>query len=173
MKKVFMALVIVVFAVSSIFLISGIFIKTQRNKQISEKISKLPSFTFMTLANGSFNSSEIRNGPVVIIRFHRECEHCQYEISEVLKSNLTASGTTLILVSSDHPDSIRKFLSKFNYSDYPSVIPLADTSYVFGDIFGSNIIPANYIYNKELDLVKVLPGEVKTGTILKYLGVSE
>jgi hypothetical protein len=103
------------------------------------------------------------------VRFHRECEHCQYEISELFKSNIPDYSATVILVSSDYPDSIRRFLSKFKYADYPSVIPLADTSFVFGDIFGSDIIPSNYIYNRDLDLIKVLSGEVKTETILKYL----
>jgi thiol-disulfide isomerase/thioredoxin len=169
MRRIILGIVILVFAVSVTFLVSGILAKTTKHKQLSEKISKLPSFSFTTLTNESFNSSQIKNGPVLIIRFHPECEHCQYEISEILKSNIPASGTTVIMISSAHPDSIRRFLSQFNYSDYPSVIPLADTSYIFGDIFGSDIVPSNYIYNRELDLVKVLPGEVKTETILKYL----
>ena len=169
MRKVILAVFISVFAISALFLVAGIIKKAQKHNQISEKISKLPSFSFITLTNDTFNSSEIKRGPVLVVRFHRECEHCQYEISELLKSSITGCGARVILVSSDYPDSIRQFLSKFKYTDYPSVIPLADTSYDFGDIFGSDIIPSNYIYNKELDLVKVLSGEVKTETILKYL----
>jgi hypothetical protein len=173
MKKILLDVIIVVFALSSTFLISGIVKKTQKHKQITEKISRLPSFSFMTLTNDSFNSSEIRKGPVLVIRFHPECEHCQYEISEILKSIIPASGAFVIMVSSADPDSIRKFMHQFDYSDYPAIIPLIDTSYIFGDIFGSDKIPSNYIYNKELNLVKVLYGEVKTETILKYLCGSE
>ena len=169
MKKIILVVVILFFGVSVTFLVSGIVKKIQKQDQIAGKLSRLPSFSFVTLTNQPFNSSEIMSGPVLLIRFHQECEHCQYEISEILKSNIPASGTKIILVSSDDPDSIRKFLSRFNYSDYPSVIPLADTAYIFGDIFGSDIVPSNYIYNKELGLVKVLHGEVKTETILKYL----
>lgn len=169
MRRIILIVVILLFALSATFLVSGIVKKIQKQTQLAERLSKLPSFSFATLTNESFNSSEIRRGPVLLIRFHPECEHCQYEISGILKSNIPSSGTTVILVSSADPDSIRKFLNRFNYSDYPSVIPLADTSYIFGDIFGSDIVPSNYIYNKELELVKVLHGEVKTETILKYL----
>jgi thiol-disulfide isomerase/thioredoxin len=169
MRKTIVVVVISLFTVTTTFLVSGILKKIQKQNLIVEKVSKLPLFSFTTLTDGSFSSSEIRSGPVLLIRFHPECEHCRYEISEILKSNIPASGISIILVSDADPDSIRKFLSRFNYSDYPSVIALADTSYLFGDIFGSEIVPSNYIYNKELELVKILNGEVKTETILKYL----
>lgn len=169
MRRIILFVVILLFAVSATFLVSGIFKKIQKQSRITEKISTLPSFSFLTLNDRSFSSSDIKSGPVLLIRFHPECEHCQYEISEILKSDIPASGTSIILVSGAEPDSIKEFLNQFNYSDYPSVIALADTSYSFGDIFGSEIIPSNYIYNKELELVKVLHGEVKTETILKYL----
>jgi thiol-disulfide isomerase/thioredoxin len=169
MRKIILVLVILLFAVSAIFLVSGIIKKIQKQNRITENISLLPSFSFVTLTDQTFNSSEIKEGPVLLIRFHPDCEHCQFEISELLKSDIPASGTSIILVSGADPESIKQFLNPFNYSDYPSVIALADTSYSFGDIFGSEIIPSNYIYNKELELVKVLHGEVKTETILKYL----
>ena len=173
MRRVIIGVFIIIFALSAIFLFSGILRKIQKQKLITEKIQRLPSFSFITLNNHSFNSSEIRKGPVLVIRFHPECEHCQYEISEILNSNIPVSGAYVIMVSSADPDSIRKFIKRFNLSDYPAIIPLADTSYIFGDIFGSDIIPSNYIYNKELELVKVLNGEVRTETLLKYLVGSE
>jgi thiol-disulfide isomerase/thioredoxin len=173
MRKIILGVVITIFVLSTTFLILRMINKVQKHKQITEKIARLPSFSFMTLTHETFNSSEIRKGPVLVIRFHPECEHCQYEISEILKSNIPASGASVIMVSSADPDSIRKFISQFDYSEYPAIITLTDTSYLFGDIFGSDIVPSNYIYNKELDLVKVLYGEVKTETILKYLKGSE
>jgi hypothetical protein len=109
----------------------------------------------------------VKNWPEMLTRM--VCEYCQYEISEVLKSKIPSSGVKILMVSSYRVDSIKRFLDPFNYSDFPSVIPLADTSYMFGDIFGNEAIPSNYIYNKELKLTKVIHGEVKTETIIKYL----
>jgi len=173
MRRIIQFLVILLFAVSATLLVSGIINKIQKQNRITEKISSLPSFSFVTLTDQIFNSSEIKKGPVLLIRFHPECEHCQYEISEILKSDIPFSNTWIILVSDADPDSMKKFLDQFNYSNYPSVIALSDTSYSFGDIFGSEIIPSNYIYNKELELVKVLHGEAKTESIQKYLGEIE
>jgi thiol-disulfide isomerase/thioredoxin len=173
MRKIILGAVVIGFVLLATFLITGVINKMQRQTQIKEKIETMPSFSFMTLTNETFNSSEIKIGPVLIVRFHPECEHCQYEVSEILKSNVPESGVKVILISSATPDSVKSFLNQFNYLRFPSIILLIDTSYVFSDIFGSDIVPSNYIYNRELELVKVLQGETKTETILKYLKVSE
>jgi hypothetical protein len=173
MRKVILTVVILFFAITVIYLITNILIKVQKQKTLTEKISVFPSFSFMTLTNETFNSSDIQQGPILLVRFHPECEHCQYEISEILKSSIPSSDVKILLVSSYQIDSIKRFLDQFNYSDFPSVIPLADTSYSFGDIFGNEAIPSNYIYDKDLKLVKVMHGEMKTETIIKYLAESE
>jgi hypothetical protein len=173
MRKIVLSTVILVFVMASSFLIYGTVSKIQKHQITTEKISKLPFFSFLTINNKSFTSNEIKKGPVLIVRFHPECEHCQYEITELLNSDIPSSGINIILVSSAPRDSIRKFLDQFNLADYPSVIPLVDTSYFFGDVFGSDYVPSNYLYNKEHNLVKAIPGEVKTETILKYLLVGE
>jgi hypothetical protein len=172
MRKIILAIFLIGFTLSLALLISGVSNKILKVKQINEKIAVLPSFSFSTLAKDDFHSSEIKEGPVLIVRFHPECEHCQYEISQIFKSDIPLVSKVL-LISSDHPDSISKFLCQFNSSYYPSVITLADTTDSFSGIFGKDIIPSNYIYNKELKLVKVLLGEVKIETIHKYLQLSE
>jgi hypothetical protein len=173
MRKIVLESIVVLFTLTAVLLITGMIKKIHRQNQIKERISTLPSFSFLTLDETKFNSSEIEKGPVLIVRFHPECEHCQYELTEFLKSEIPSLAAKVILISSAEPDSIRGFLARLNYMDYPSVIALADTSYKFGDIFGNDIIPSNYIYNKELDLVKVLHGEVRTETVIKYLRMSE
>jgi thiol-disulfide isomerase/thioredoxin len=173
MKKIILIILLVVFSISIILLLTGVSSKMVKEKQINEKISMLPSFSFKTLAKEDFHSSDIKNGPVLIVRFHPECEHCQYEISQIFRSEIPELVSRTLLISSDHPDSIRKFLYQFNKIDYPSIIALADSSDSFGSIFGKDIVPSNYIYNKELKLVKVIFGEVKTETILKYIKVNE
>jgi hypothetical protein len=169
MKKIVLGAIIIGFTLSIVFLISGIIEKIHLQTQIKEKTTKLPLFSCMKLNNDIFNSLEIESGPVLIVQFHPECDHCRYEISEILKSDIPDFTTKVILISNAHPDSIKRFLSQFNYDDFPSVIPLVDNSNSFGEIFGNYSIPSNYIYNKDLNLITVLKGEVKTETILKYL----
>ena len=108
MRKIILVVVLIVFALSATLLGLGIGSKIQKQRQIAEKIQQLPSFSFSTLTGKSFSSSEIRKGPVLIIRFHPECEHCQYEITEILKSNIPVSGTLVIMVSSADKDYYKR-----------------------------------------------------------------
>jgi hypothetical protein len=173
MKKLILGSVILIIFIIVSFLVIGINRKMKNQKDINEKISRLPSFSFKTLEGTSFESSDIKQGPILIVHYHPECEHCQYEIAEILNSAIPESFKNVILVSSAHPDSIRRFLNRLNSCDFPSIISLADTLSSFADTFGRSPIPSSYIYNRKLNLVKVLHGEVKTETILKYLRESE
>ncbi len=169
MRKTVGVIIAVVFAGSVLLLLTGIVNKINRVRQASDKIKTFPAFSFLTLDNELFNSSDISHGPLLVVLFHPECEHCHYEISELMESSISLSGSTVMLVASAVPDSIRKFIGRFNNISNTGFFLLADTSCQFGDIFGSNVVPTNYIYDKDLKLVKVLHGEVKTETILKYL----
>ncbi len=169
MKRIISALIITIFFITAGLLIFGMTGKVQKNKELEQMIKKLPEFSFMTLNGESFNSADIRSGPVLVVRFHPECEHCRYEISGIMKSDLPLSGAKIILVSNAEKDTVKNFLRQFDLSAYPNIKTLIDPSFKFGELFGSNIIPANFLYNKDLYLIKAFNGEVKTETILKYL----
>lgn len=169
MRKLIKFLVITGVFVFVAFLIYGI-LKKADEKVISERsISALPRFSFITLSDSSFMSDSITEGPLLILRFHPECEHCQYEISEISKSNIPSSGVKLLLITSADRNSVMKFLGQFDFPDDETVIPLFDPDGTFYKYFGKDIVPSSYIYNKELKLVKALYGEYKVETIIKYL----
>jgi thiol-disulfide isomerase/thioredoxin len=151
----------------------GIVHKSKDSNAISKNISKFPSFSFITLKDTSFNSQIIKEGPVLIIKFHPECEHCKYEISEIVKSNLANSGVKVLLISSADRRSVSKYLNQFNISEISGIIPMLDTAFIFSNLFGKDIVPSNFIYNRKLELVKVLYGEYKIEAIMKYFKYCE
>jgi thiol-disulfide isomerase/thioredoxin len=169
MRKVFLGFVITFIVFLAALLLRGIVRKVYNNEVIAENIARFPAFSFMTLSNEPFNSKDIKEGPVLVVHFHPECEHCRYEISEIFRSHIPESFTSVILVSAAHPDTIKVFLSRFNLYDFARVIALADTAYKFEDIFGKGIIPSSYIYNRKLELIKVFHGEVKPQIILNSI----
>ncbi len=173
MKRLIIISVIAIFILTLSFLVFGITRKTKEKALIEEQISKLPSFSFITLEKTLFNSDSIKEGPILIVRFHPECEHCQYEISELLRNRIPELGVKVLLISGAGRDMVISFLDQFNITEKQCIIPLLDTAYVFSEIFGADIIPSNYIYNRNLELVKVLKGEYKVESILKYLELGE
>ncbi len=173
MRRYILILIIAVFTLLISYFAYSIIRKTLKSKILYEQISRLPSFSFTTMDGDSYNSGTITEGPVLIVRFHPECEHCQYEISEIVKSKIPASGVTVLLISDASRDMVEKFLEQYNLSEGQRVIPLLDKAFIFKEIFGQDIVPSNYIYNKDLKLVKTLFGEYKIESILNYLGLSE
>jgi hypothetical protein len=173
MRRLIIISVIIIFILMISFFVYGIARKAKEQVIIEGQISKLPSFSFTTLQNTKFDSQTITEGPVLIVRFHPECEHCQHEISELLNSTVSGSGVKILLISGAERNMVIRFLDQFNLAEKPEVITLLDTAYVFGEIFGKDLVPSNYIYNEELELVKILAGEYKIETILKYLAEGE
>lgn len=170
MRKLIIFTVIIGALSLLIFFIYGIIRKADNKSESEKNISVLPRFSFMTLTDARFDSDSITEGPVLIIRYNPECEHCQYEISEVSKSSIPSSGIKLLLITTEDRNSVVKFLEPFDLLGDRNVIPLLDTDGTFYRIFGKDYVPSSYIYNKELKLVKALYGEYKIETILKYLG---
>jgi|WetSurMetagenome_2_1015567.scaffolds.fasta_scaffold00040_4 hypothetical protein len=172
MKRITLVTVASVFIVSLSFLVGSTINKVNAKKLRLEKIEKLPSFTFLSLDYISYSSSEILHGPLILVHFHPECEHCRYEISELSKSKLSESGIKIILISSANIVAVKQFLIELPLSKTNDFITLLDTAYTFEEIFGRGVIPTTYLYDKDLHLIKVLSGECKIETIHKLINES-
>jgi cytochrome oxidase Cu insertion factor (SCO1/SenC/PrrC family) len=102
----------VVFVVT--LLVGGIVSKKTKASERSSRISTLPDFTLPSVDGYLFNTGEISEGSVLIIYFHPECEHCQYEISSLVKSNIPESGVKILLISDAGSQQIKSFLEQFD-----------------------------------------------------------
>jgi hypothetical protein len=173
MKRIFLFLIITLLFIVFSVLITGIYKKIKYYTDAEKQISVLPIFSLPELNGTSFSTSEIDAGPVLIVRFHPECEHCRYELKEILNSKLVEKQNKVLLISNSSKENVSAFLSQFDINGRENIIPLLDTAFLLSDIFRKDVIPSNYIYDKELKLVKALYGEYKTETILKYLESSE
>lgn len=169
MRRLFTVLVISFFVLALVAAISGVSIKIHSIRKLNARISHLPNFSFVRLDTGLYRSSEIREGPVLIIHFHPECEHCRYELTELQKSEIPESGAVIVLISGAGRDSVEAFFRRIRFEPVHPFTVLADTANVFGEIFGNEVIPCNIIYDRSLHLVKILNGEVKSETLIKYL----
>jgi len=169
MKKVILVSVILIFTALLLMLISGIIYKAEAYDKISDSVKRLPDFSFLTIDNDTLDSSDILCGPLLIMHFHPECEHCKYETKSILESKLPLMQCRVLMITEAPSDSVKKFYDAFELYKYPSISVLLDPAYMFSEKFGSHIIPSNYIYNKNLEIVKVLKGEYRPETIIKYM----
>lgn len=152
-----------------ILLIVGTIMKKNKADDIRQRISTLPDFTLPALDRSIFNSSEISEGPLLVMYFHPECEHCQFEISSLIKSNIPGSGAKILLISYEGGKKIRLFMQQFDIKNDSIFTVLSDTAFVFSELFRTDVIPTNFIYSENLRLVKTLKGETSIETLTKYL----
>jgi thiol-disulfide isomerase/thioredoxin len=147
----------------------GIYGKTLKKKMANERIKSLPVFSFKTLDDNIFRSDQLRREPVLILFFHPECEHCKYQITNLLKSELMFQGLQIILVSDAEKEAVKSFVKDYGLLKYTGLIILVDNTYSFKEYFGTDVVPSLFIYNKEHKLVRFFQGEVRQETVLKYL----
>lgn len=165
LAKILVAAIVVVITL----LVGGIVSKKMQSSERSARISTLPDFTLPSIDGYLFSTKEISEGSVLIIYFHPECEHCQYEISSLIKSNIPDSGVKILLITDAGSQQVISFLEQFDIKNDTIYEVLYDTAFVFRRIFGVEIVPSHFIYNEDLKLVKSLKGETRIEAIEKYL----
>jgi peroxiredoxin len=170
MKKVISGLLLSAIIIIVLLLTAAIVTRASRARELGERLETLPDFTIPSIDGSIFRSSEILTGPLLVTYFHPECEHCRYEISSLLESNIAEGNVKVVLISYAGRTQIVTFMKQFDIKRETPLWVLCDTAFVFRATFGTEIIPSNFIYDKELKLVKVWKGEVKSETLIKYLG---
>lgn len=86
-----------------------------RKKEISDRISDLPSFQFKHLANNEFyNESDLPDGQMVFI-FHvnSTCDFCRYEAKSIKKELQKFEDAILIFISNEEEVAIQDFAKEY------------------------------------------------------------
>jgi peroxiredoxin len=170
MKRIIKIALFVILMFFMGYMLSVIIKKVKRRNLITEQIQSIPQFSFMNSLNQNvFSNDSIENEKAcLIIYYHSECDHCQYEAEEISKYSEQFENYQVIMISFEPVENILIFREKYNLNQ-PFIKFLQDTKYQFDDIFGHSPIPTLFIYNKDKTLVKQFKGEVKVESLLKYL----
>lgn len=146
-------------------------VKIKQKQVIQKNIEHLPNFTFYHPEdNSQFRpSSLVANQSILLIYFNSECEHCQYEASEIFKQQSQFKDTQILMVSSESIKAIESFSKKYKLGQIPFLRVLKVDAEAFYHTFGSLSVPSIFIYDTKQSLVKTFKGEVKVEKLLEYL----
>lgn len=140
-------------------------------REVAESIQTLPKACFESLNGGHICVDEFDNRkPTVIIYFHPECEHCQYEASEIGKNAQQFEKANMIMITPD--DSIKRleeFASNYHLWEVDNLAILIDRKREFKKRFGSAVSPSVFIYDADRKLLKMYKGEVKIEAIINLI----
>jgi len=169
MKRKIAKFLLVVPIILLVLLVAAILARKARSEDGAERIRMLPDLVLTDINGEAFNTARLTSGPLLITFFHPECEHCRYEITSLISNDSLNCSASIILVSYAGKTEIRSFLQEFKISDTSRMHIIYDPDLKMNELFGANIIPANFIYNDNLRLVKIFKGPVRPETIMKYL----
>ncbi len=140
-------------------------------KEVTNRIQTLQHACFESLNGGQICIDEFDSRkPTVIIYFHPECEHCQYEALEIGRNARRFEEANLIMVTPD--DSIKRlkdFASNYHLWEVDNLAILIDRKREFKKRFGSAVAPSVFIYGTDRKLVKTYKGETKIEAIINSL----
>ncbi|MDP3434845.1 MAG: redoxin domain-containing protein [Bacteroidota bacterium] len=145
--------------------------KTSQSKQETEnRIQILQHCCFASLEGKQICIDEFDPIlPIVIIYFHPECEHCQYEAREIGIHASEFANVNLLMVTPDNSiQRIKDFAAENHLWEIDNFELLLDKSNTFKRSFGTTTIPSVFIY-KNKNLIKKYIGETKIEAILMVI----
>jgi len=170
MKKYF-KIVILTFAIGLIgFLSLNIVIKLKDNKNVANRIQKIPDFKLTTLSGTFFLKNDLPSQTkILFIYFNSNCDLCQVEAEEINKHIKLFRNTQIVFVSSQTNEEILDFAKKYKLLNHENVDVLCDIQDSFSDLFDVNSIPYCLIYDKNQQLIKKIEGATTVKSLLKLL----
>lgn len=169
MKRTFGKILLLIPACLIVLLVGAFLTKKAKAEEAAEKIRKLPLLTLTDINGKAFSTAHLARGPLLLTFFHPDCEFCKYEISALIANDDISEKLIILLVSYADMNEILSFVKQVGIKDSSGMHIIHDSDLKFSNMFGADIIPANYMYNDSLELVKVFKGSVRPETILKYL----
>lgn len=170
MKKAIKPISLIIIFLLLGYMSSSIYTSNKENKATAERVKNIPPFSFNDLHGYTFKNTDLSlQQNCLLIYFHPNCEHCQYEASLFIPNMKELSSYQILMISSDSIQNIKKFEEDYHLNEMDNIVMLHDPNYDFEKIFGTKMIPTSFIYNKNQRLKKIFKGEVKIEAILKNL----
>lgn len=125
----------------------------------------------MQLTNGQqYTSAQLAKGPVVLIYFSPDCEHCQAFTKDLIKNYPVVANKQVIMVTFQAMDMLKPFVTQYNLNKYLNLkVGTEGTSYVVQHYYQIRSFPYIAIYDKNGNLVKTYEGEQPHAEIFKTL----
>jgi len=144
-----------------------VFALTSQAQSVSNKIAPFQ----MRLTNGQqFTSSQLAKGPVVLIYFSPDCEHCQDFTKDLVKNYQVVANKQVVMVTFQSMEMLKPFVKNYSLANYSNIkVGTEGTSYIVQRYYGIRSFPYIAIYDKSGNLVKTYEGEQPHAEIFKTL----
>ena len=135
-----------------------------------KKNQSLPDFSFESINNKlTINARSLSlDTPRVFIYFNSNCDHCQKQISEILKNYNDINKIYLYLISTESIAALDTFSNKYSIFRYRNIMVVRDFSYFFPIHYRITTTPSLVLFSKKNYSGIVLTGNHSVVNILNY-----
>jgi peroxiredoxin len=171
MKRFLKYLVGIVLLAIGCWLVTHTYQSYQAKKETENRIQTLQHCCFESLSGGQICVDEFDpRKPTVIIYFHPECEHCQYEASEIgMQAEQFEKANMILITPDDSTKRVETFAVKYNLWEVDNLTILIDRNNQFKNHFGTSVFPSVFIYGLDKKLLKMYKGETKIEAIINII----
>lgn len=171
MRKFLKYLLLALLLIVCFWLVTRTYQSYQSKKEAAERVQTLQHVCFELLTGGTVCIDEFDSRkPTFIIYFHPECEHCQYEASEIGKQSEQFAKANMILITPDDSTKrVEAFAAKYHLWEVDNLVVLLDRNHQFLKSFGTAVFPSVFIYEADKKLLKIYKGEVKMEAIINCI----
>ena len=166
MKKPLLIIIIILILFTLSFLIHTIFSKIEDKNQFNAHIKSIPKTSVFHWIG---TKPTINIHKTLILSFHPECQHCQYEAKSIVSELNQFGSTNIWWISSADKSSIQLFLKKYQLNTLPNQYFAHLPIELISTTFGSISVPHIFIYDENQLLLKEFKGETKIEALIKYL----
>nr|WP_295931740.1 thioredoxin fold domain-containing protein [uncultured Dyadobacter sp.] len=131
---------------------------------------KIAPFQIRLVNGQQYTSAQLAAGPVVLIYFSPDCDHCQDFTKDLLKNYSVVANKQVVMVTFQSMEMLKPFVSQYSLSTYPNFkVGTEGTTYQVQRYYGIRSFPYIAIYDKKGNLVRTFEGEQPHAEIFKAL----
>ncbi len=125
----------------------------------------------LMLADSSFFTKDMlpRKTPVLLIVFNPQCDHCQHETEEILKSIDRFKDIQIVMSTSAEFSQMKDFIEHYNLASQKNIVVGSDPGFFLNTFYRMHNMPFLAFYNKKKELISVFEGSMPINKVLEEL----
>ena len=169
-KKKLFIISLSLFLFLDILLITRIIGLAERSNDVQQwKEHWLETFDPLDSVNGKPRKEGKSARQTVLLHFMPDCHFCQNEAA-ALRDNLSAfDRVRLLMISGADREAVKTFAAEYGLAGRANIQFFLDPQQQFAGLFGTQAVPAIFIYDERGHLIKRYRGETKIEAILQHL----
>jgi len=134
------------------------------------RLMRLPEFSFPLInADGVCSPNLFHKGPVVVVYFGPDCEHCRKLAKEVAAQQPPLSSINWVFVTRAPVEEARAYIEESGLKGHSSVYFCRDEQARFYHFFGEMYIPSIYVFDSDRKYLQSLHQNTSVDDILGVL----